>query len=373
MMRSFFFSLVLCLGLFRIPVAWAADPYSQTLLTRDDSTEAQDGAIREAMRRLLIGLGGAPGVWQEPQYEELLAKAPLFVDRFSYPKKFNNPWPRPMSIRFDRQRLQSKLGGLGGSANVSGGSVLLWLLQGQGGNYWLSAPDEPQSAYLGVRDMAAGAGIELLLPMVDMAARKGFIGDQGELAANQSLVRLSEPYGASRVLIGRLQMQGPGIEADWTLVDNGQDRHWNQQAVDESQAVQQGLAQVAKELGLARPAPRTTPATATGVELIILGAGQGSAATLDKYLKQQSLIAQIQPKGATADGLAYSLSIYGKADALREALQVSGLLEPAAAPAAPKKKAKPQAAFDPFGDMRASPTGSKPAAPATPLLYFRLR
>lgn len=344
----------------------AADAYSQTLLTRDDSPEVQDAAIREAMRRLMTALSGQPGLWLQPEYQELVTKAPLYVERFSYPKKFRNPWPRPMAISFDRKRIQPLLGGGSGGG---GTRVLLWLLEGQGGQYSLSIAN----TYAGAQGLAAGLGLELLQPMLDLAELKGFVADQGELEANQSLARLSERYGSQVRLIGRLQRQGAGIQAEWTLLQGGEARYWGLQGVDEHQVLQQALAQTATELGVTKTAAtKAPPPAATGVELVILGAGQSSSASVEKYLKQQTLVASLQSKGATADGLRFGLGVLGKADELREALRVSGLLEPATAPT-PKKKAPPRPSFDPLGDFQGNSSSSKPAAPAAPLLYFRLR
>lgn len=347
----------------------AADAYSQTLLTRDDSPEVQDAAIREAMRRLMTAHSGQPGLWLQPEYQELVTKAPLYVDRFSYPKKFKNPWPRPMAISFDRKRIQPLLGG-GSGGNLGGGGtkVLLWLLEGQGGHYSLSAA----KTYAGTQGMAAGLGLELLQPMLDLTEQKGFVADQGELEANQSLARLSQRYGTNTQLIGRLQMQGAGVQAEWTLLQGGEARYWGLQGVDEPQVLQQAIVQTATELGITRPAPKAPPPVATGVELVVLGAGQDRSASIEHYLKQQSLILSLQSRGATAEGLRFGLGVLGKTDELREALMISGLLEPTAAPT-PKKKAPPRPSFDPLGDFQGNSSSSKPAAPAAPLLYFRLR
>lgn len=265
MPRFSFKRQALCFGLclFLISPAWSADAFSQTLLTRDGSTEVQDAAIREAMRLMLMGLGGERGIWTLPEYQELLAKAPLYVERFSYPKKFRNPWPRPMSIRFDRKRLRPLLGGLA----------------------------------------------------------------------------------------------GPGEEAD---------------ALDLQSSADPQVEQTLTDFGVVRAAPSAPVASPKLVEMLVLGAGQGNANSIAASLKKLSLVANIQPKGAREEGLAFGLGIYGTADELREALLISGLLEPAAAPA-PKKKAPPRPAFDPLGDFQGGGTSSKPAAPSAPLLYFRLR
>lgn len=266
MPRFFFKRQALCFGLclFLIFPAWSADAFNQTLLTRDGSIEVQDAAIREAMRLMLMGLGGQPGIWTVPEYQELLAKAPLYVERFSYPKKFRNPWPRPMSIRFDRTRLRPLLGGLAGPG------------------------DEPSSP--------------------DVQDAEG----------------------------------------------------------------QQDLQQTLTDFGVARAAPSAPIPNPKAVDLVIVGAGQGNANTIAAGLKKLSLVANIQPKGAREEGLAFGLGIYGSPDDLREALLISGLLEPASAPA-PKKKAPPKPAFDALGDFQGGSTSSKPAAPSVPLLYFRLR
>lgn len=370
MIPRLLFSLWL-LGLLPASPAWSADAFTQTLLTRDASVEVQDAAIREAMRQMLLGLGAEPGVWLQPEFQALLAKAPLYVDRFSYPKKFNNPWPRPMTIRFDRQRLKPLLGNLEGGG--VGPRVLLWLLQGQGDNYRLGTHDEANSPYIGVQGMADDTGIEVLLPRADMAERNGLVADQGELAANQSLLRLSEGYGAGAVLVGRLQSEaGVSVQAEWTLLHGGEARYWRLQGIDERQVVHQALIQTAAELGVVKSAPRTSVATATAMDLVVLGAGQGSAGRIADTLKKLSLVARVQPRGAVEAGQAFGLGVFGSADSLREALLISGLLEPAAAPA-PRKKTPPRPAFDPLGDFQSAGSSSKPAAPATPVLYFRLR
>jgi hypothetical protein len=135
---------------------------------------------------------------------------------------------------------------------------------------------------------------------------------------------------------------------------------------------QQDLKQTLADFGVVRAAPSAPAASPRAVELVVLGADQGSASSIAASLKKLSLVASIQSKGGGEEGLAFGLGVYGTADDLREALLISGLLEPAAAPA-PKKKAPPKPAFDPLGDFQSSGSSSKPAAPAMPLLYFRLR
>lgn len=359
------------LALLLLASSWQAqaDAYYVELQVAAEDRQTQDAAFAEAMRRLLAGLTAQERIWAQPAYADLVSSAWRYVDKFNFKPSASDSRLRTLRCWFKPDALRNALLQRGFVFASEPVETLLWLVEQQGSEAWLMAPDEPGALYSSLPALAQEMGLKLRAPLVDLQERTGFIGNGTEEEANASLVSLSQRYDVGAVLIGRIRSDSGIWRMDWTRIQQAQQTHWSDHGTHLPQLLALGIQR------LAGPAPAIVEEVPMeSLELAVTNIqGRDDMHRLQAYLQGLSVIGRVRFKASEGAWQVFQIELLGGRDGLLQALSFGGVLEQTAPPL-PKQPDKPRV-HDPLAHLNLpgqEVSKPKPKVPQPPgRLHFR--
>ncbi len=333
--------------------------YEARVAARGEDAEQRGAAIADALAVVLVKVTGDRQVRERKQTAPVLAQASRLVQRYRYQASEAGQGDAPTMLlaRFDAAAVDRALRAQGLAVwGATRPSTLLWLAEQAGGQPRLGADGDPALAARVAR-VEARRGLPVLLPLLDLE-------DQTALAATDvwnedqdKIKAASARYEADGVLAGRLAPDGSGgWDGRWTLYQAAQSTRWQSRGSSRDQALGAGLERLVEEL-VARFAPQAGGADGGGVHLRVARlASMGAYVQVAAYLASLSVVEQAYPVRVEPDSVLFEVRVRGAGAALRQALGLGSMLEPALVMPGPES----------------TPAPGAPGADPPETLYYRL-
>ena len=269
---------------------------------------------------------------------ELSEDAPLFGDYFPNPARyvlqFRQGADDTLSITFDGPAIEKALRNAGETVwGADRPLTLVWLAVdwGEGEREIIAAndperlPDAARSIDRNrllrerVQETASRRGIPVAFPLLDTEDLQNVSFTDIWGGFDEQLLQASRRYQADAVLIGRVRA-GAIYRNRWTYYLGGVKEEWGGQPENAAHLLADALA---AEFAFSSNAPLET------VTLKIAGIDSMRAyGTVQKYLKQLSLIDRFEVRTVSGDEISYEVRLRGGSSRLRRVLEISDILMP---------------------------------------------
>jgi uncharacterized protein len=325
--------LPICAGAMRVPGLYTAD-----VPVADQSDKTRQGAVRTALRMVLVKLTGDRFAGGRADLEPLIRQAENYVQEYRYRQtRPENEDPGTLqemqlllSVRFNEESLNQSLRNL--SVPVWGSerpSTLIWMVVEQNRERALISMDSA-SPYISVIDNRANLrGIALIFPLLDLEDTARL--RPGDVWGNfkQPVMDASVRYHPDSVLTGILTALAPGIwEARWTAYINDQTHSWVTEGDLPDVVLDEGVDGMADILAqmFARSSVFTEKTT---VRLSIADIHNVEQyARVLKYFKSLSSVSDVQVEQVASGVVTFLLSVHGGGLAVSQAIALTRIMEP---------------------------------------------
>jgi hypothetical protein len=306
-------------GLYRIETA---------VRSRDEAARTAD--LRAALSQVLKRLVRSNDLASRP-VRDILAKPADYILEFDYATRGEGEWTVPvLRVDFDPARLNAALRQRG--VEVWGAErpeVLVYLALKNAQGPPAPAAERMPDADRILDELAATTGLPIALPLWDLADQQALSLADIESGNAERIGLAAQRYGTDTVLTGSLvQSAGNAWEADWRLYQGSTPERWRGQAADFRELLATGMDGAYSRLA-GRLIPKSA-ATAT-VELRI-----GCIESLDdanrvaSYLERLAPVTRLEWLSVGTGDAAFKVSARGGREVLRQTLNLSALLRPAA-------------------------------------------
>ncbi len=337
----------------------------------DEASETRNNALGQLLAEVLARVSGNPAIAAQPAAAELLAAAPSLVQQYRYRAvDGDGPPGRVLWARFDRGGVERMMRERGLPVWQQRPSVLLWTAIERQGRRSLLNLDTVPAVRDAVSAHAAGLGMPLQLPLVDLE-------DQSSLAPadlwsdlHSGIRAASQRYPHQVVLTARLGAQGKDRwRGSWTLIGgDGRASAFQTPALDMAASLAAGLDQ-AQAMLAARYAPAPAVAGNTGVLVRFGDVGDLSAyGRLTALLAGLQSVDQVALRAVDGDALVFEFGLRGDRRDLQQALDATGRV---VADAVPVSRLAPAVANTSAAGAQ-SPVAAEPPAHYQADLHYRL-
>lgn len=319
--------------------AGAVDLYTGEVPVADQSVQARDVALRDALAQVLVKVTGDPEAPRAPSIAPFLAAAGRYAQQFQYRTRQLPPVDPDLDVaperelmlsaRFDPSAVERMLSEAGlprwGQERPT---VLVWLVKEEGRERRLVGLDDPVLADA-VQRAASRRGLPVLFPLLDLADQRAVTERELWGGFTEPLARASARYGTETFLLSRIESAGERWQARWTLYDRGRESHFESAGDTPAEALAEGVGHSATLLGQ-RFAVAATEQAASRVRVAVDGVGD--VADYDRvldYLSGLSLVRRVQPEAAEGDRLSLNVWLDAGLDRLDQAIQLGEVLAPA--------------------------------------------
>lgn len=350
-MNRYVLIAVLC-SLLGWSAAWGASVeglYEVQVPVADQSAGERARAFEAALRQVAVRVSGSRAAAQGEALASDAVEPGRVVQQYGYLPTEQGLQMRVLFEPAATQRLLRQRGLPIWSGQRP--TTLVWLAVQDGGERRLVGADAPGAAGQALLEQANQRAVPLILPLLDLEdqSQVRFADVWGGFFDNVRTA--SQRYAADAVLVGRLQRQGGGWLARWTLFDGGETRHWSQSLNDLETAAATGVDALADTLAARSMAQSGAGADRIGVEVYGVRTLEDYA-QLANFLDSRDSIRDARLVLVEGDRVRYELDARGGAEGLSRSLRSW-------------ERFVPLAAVDPG-------SGAVAEGAATPALQFRM-
>ena len=331
--------LCLLLGLAQTLPA-AANLFYEEVEIADESAEARQDSIARAFHKVLIKLTGNSKIKSHQGVPGLLKKSPDYVSQYRYRVEEISGDPQPgaesrqatryIQIQFDQAAVDRALADLGIAIwEGTRPEVLLWLAYTQQGKpRLLDAETLPEAIPL-LQQAAAGSGIPLQLPLMDLQDQVALSGADVWNADEPAVRQASRRYPHDVILTAKVSgSEGAGWNGSWVLYNRDEPRKFTRSGENLTRVLKRGMDRAADLLAEIY-APVASGEASAPVSVRILQVDTvGDYARVMDLLNRLGSGSRVSVKSMQADSLRVDVWIRGGRQALSNSLQLRGQLIP---------------------------------------------
>jgi hypothetical protein len=309
------------------------DLYVSEVPVTDQTPAVREAALQRALAEVLVRVAGQDTVLDTEPARALLKDPSRLVQQYRYFSSNTGPSPQlRLWVRFDgdaiRQSVQQQGLAYWGAERPD---TLAWLaVEDRGKRYVVSAMDDSDVRQQ-VEQAATGRGVPILFPLMDLEDQSvvRFSDIWGGFFDN--VLRASERYSPSAVLIGRLNRSpSGGWAARWYLQVAGKTSAWTDSRQQLEELSRQGIADTADILA-SRFAVLQAGGSTDRVTISVTGVDTlADYARTSNYLASLTSVAAVQVAQVAASGVQYALQLNGSLQDLTRTVAIGTVLEPAA-------------------------------------------
>jgi len=371
-MKALFFTVLLTLS---VVLSAAADTvtelYSAQIRVADQSEEARQAAIPEALIAVLVKLTGRDSDWAASAAGDVVDKAEQYLAQFGYAEGDDDQLllnvsfdPRPLDIA-----LQERLVSLWGRERPR---PLVWLAfrDRRDGSQRIITPEDSLAKVQ--REAAAARGLPIDQPRGDEQDRRALSFSDLWGDFDSEITQASLRYDAEIVIASRVTLESDGgWQARWLLLENGREKErWSNSAADADRLFRDGIGHLTR-LYAGRLAVDTSSALSGGAAAFSVTGVRSldDYAKVTKYLTSLSAVEAVEVQAVGGDELRLRLVLRGSLGQLQEAIRLGGVLKRRL----PSGVSATGVGPTPRSDGGASPRPAPPGAGNDPYtLYYQL-
>lgn len=308
------------------------DLYVAEVAVSDQTPAVREAALQRALGEVLVRVAGQDTILETGPARELLKNPAALVQQYRYFSGSDGQTPQlRLWVRFDgdaiRQSVQQQGLAYWGAERPD---TLVWLaVEDRGKRYVVSATDA-SDVRRQVEQAATGRGVPILFPLMDLEDQTSvrFSDIWGGFFDN--VLRASERYRPSAVLIGRLNRSpSGGWAARWYLQLAGNPSAWTDSRQQLAELSQQGIARTAdilsSRLAVAQAGGGTDRVmiTVSGIDTLADYARTGN------YLASLTSVQALQVAQVAASEVQYALQLNGSLRDLARTVTIGTVLETA--------------------------------------------
>jgi hypothetical protein len=336
-MLSWFACLLLSFAL--AAPTWAATKvslYQERVIVSGNATQQeQNSAIKLAFKRLLVRVTGIRDSLKQPTILAELDKGSRYLSSFRFEASsqfFTNILgekvaTKAMVLDFDEATVNALL--IQNRLPVWGArrpDVLIWLADRLGGQDHILADNETTELAQLVTAEAAGRGVPLLLPIMDLSDTLNLSFADLNGLFSQDIEAASERYSAEAVLAGRILQRANGFSADWLLLFRDERIRLPEVTGTLADVVSAGIDMVAERLS-EQYAFVLDPLLLGTIRLQVVNINDlAEFATIERYLQTINLITGITVHHFGASDVVFDLAISGDRMQLADLLSLDSQL-----------------------------------------------
>ena len=308
------------------------DLYVSEVTVTDQTPAVRAAALQRALGEVLVRVAGQDAVLDTEPARALLKDPSRLVQQYRYFSSSVGESPQlRLWVRFDgdviRQSMQQQGLAYWGTERPD---TLAWLaVEDRGKRYVVSATGESDVRHQ-VEQAATGRGVPLLFPLMDLEDQSSvrFSDIWGGFFDN--VLRASERYSPSAVLIGRLNRSpSGGWAARWYLQVAGKPSAWTDSRQHLEDLSQQGIADTADILA-SRFAVAQAGGSSDRVTIAVTGIDTlADYARTGNYLASLTSVAAVQVAQVMESGVQYALQLDGSLQDLTRTVTIGTVLEAA--------------------------------------------
>jgi len=338
-MLELFTSLLLLFALGT--TTWAATEVSlyqeRIIVSGNASQKEQSSAIELAFKRLLVRVTGISEALQEPTIVAELDKGSRYLSSFRFEASgefFTNILgekvaTKAMVLDFDEATVNGLL--IQNRLPVWGArrpDVLIWLADRLDGQDHILADNETTELAQLVSAEAAGRGVPLLFPIMDLTDTLNLSFADVNGLFSQDIEAASGRYSAEAVLAGRIVQRVNDYSADWLLLFKGERIRLPEVKGTLADIVTDGINMVAERLS-EQYAFVLDPLLLGTIRLQVVNINDlAEFAAIERYLQTLNLITGITVRHFGASDIVFDLTISGDRMQLADLLNLDGQLVP---------------------------------------------
>ena len=290
--------------------------YAAKVAVSDRSDSEWHKGVAEALKAVLVKVSGNAGINTLPKVNEQATEDNEIVEQFSYGDIDGNLY---LNVSFDLERVNNILTSSG--QLIWGGdraSTLVWFVNDKGGNTIFITDQDRNSKIF--KDVATQWGIEVYLPLNDLAYSELLQMDINTPSFNALLRKLSTKYGVDQVLFGEKDPQNSNLFY-WKLIANDSEYSWSYEGKDFDDSVRSALGHLVQDM-VARSAVYLESSLESNIRF-----GVNNVTCLESYqhlvnfLKSSPVVSKFSVSKVEKDVVIFDLSAKGGALALGDFLQ----------------------------------------------------
>lgn len=298
------------------------------------SAEQRAAALPRALAQVLVKVSGDPAVVAAASGENALAGASALMQRYRYRQDtvMRNGVPALKTVliaQFDQAAVDALIGSVGHTIWPSPRpQPLLWLAIDDGRGARLVG--EAQASAVGSLVRRGGErGLGFTFPQGDLQDQT-VAGAQAVWRGDVSAVRSGAArYGASSVLIGKMQRGAGGWNVEWTLLDGSSElRRWSSVDADATAVLAAGADGAASTL--ARRYAQDILTGDAGDYVVVISALQGADdyGRVLQYLQTLPIVQSVGLREVSDEGLVLDLSLRAGLEGLNRLIERGDVLRP---------------------------------------------
>ena len=298
--------------------------------------DARTKGIRDAFAGVLVKVSGDSGLLDNPDFAQLLKRAPGLVQRYSY--KSLNPVATGTEISADRllrahfdARAVNRLLRENGIPvwGETRPSMLIWLGQEEGTRRTLISPELATRLKNRLNSVADSRGMPLIWPLMDVEDQRALQVSDLWGGFEENIRHASERYMADVVLVGRLSNRGhDSWRGEWILFLPDRINRWQSHANSRRTLASEGVEQAVDALAL-RYAPQQVSQGVSNLRLRVHGLSRlADYILVQDYLRSLAMIEDVDLFSAESEKVSFLLKVHGGRDSLVRGIQLGAVLEP---------------------------------------------
>ncbi|MES1943454.1 hypothetical protein PC39_05050 [Salinisphaera sp. PC39] len=329
-LRRFLSVLLLALFPAALPAADVDDLYVGEAVVADQSAEARETGLREALGRVLVRVTGDPGILRRDEAEAMLARASAWVQRYGYETAetaaTSDDVPETtLRARFDGNAVARALreAGLPVWGRERPRTLVLLLVEGEAD----IVPARADDLLADMRAAAERRGIPLVFPERGGSERRQLRAADLRYGDLSAVNDVAQRYGASHILVGRLERVGGAWRGEWTLNRRGETvSEWSDSAGGRDALLAAAAGRLADSYAR-RFAVYGGAAADTVVTVAVDGVDAVAAyARIDRYLRGLTAVQTVNPVLVDREAVVFRVQISGEPDVLARSIELAGWL-----------------------------------------------
>lgn len=309
---------LLLLSLLWLPALLAAQAvslYEGEATVDNQSPEQRAAALPRALAQVLVKVSGDPGVVAAASGEGALAGAAAIMQRYRYRQDtvIQNGVPALKTVliaQFDQGAVDALIGSVGHAIWPSPRpQPLLWLAIDDGRGARLVG-EAQASAVASLVRRGSERGLGFSFPQADLQDQT-VAGAQAVWRGDVAAVRGgASRYGASSVLVGKMQRGAGGWNAEWILLDGGSElRRWSSVDPDATAVLAAGADGAASTLARRYAQDILTGEAGDYVVVVAALRDAGDYGRVVQYLQSLPIVQAVGVREASGDEIVLDLAL----------------------------------------------------------------
>ena len=219
--------------------------FEAEVIVKSQSTEDRNNAIQEALAIVLGKIMAGENILENTAVKIALTNAAHYTTQYQYsliPSEADGSSNRIMRVQFDQNAVfeimrSSNLG----LWSEERDDVLVWLVINESGKKQIFNEELMPDIAHAVSKAAKQKGLPIIFPLMDLAERQKISVNDILSAYSDRLNEVSERYGTSSMLIGRVDKKKKCWTSEWAFYFNNGVKQWANPCTNLNQAMLSGM------------------------------------------------------------------------------------------------------------------------------------